>query len=376
MENNKTNIRTWVEINKSAVKNNYDTFRKLIDKDCLLMSVVKSNAYGHGIGCFPSLVNEMGVDWIAVDSIVEAEKIRKDGINKPILVLGHTLESKLDSASSKNISLTVADFSALENLKNINAKIKIHIKVDTGMHRQGFFISEIPKVAEKIKETPNIIVEGVYTHFPSAKNPAFPKTTLKQIEEFKKALSILEQFGFKNIIRHAGATSGAVIFPESHFDMVRVGIGLCGMWPSKETKEAFKDKINLTPVLTWKTVVGQIKKLSCGSKIGYDLTEKIDRDSTVAVLPIGYWHGFPRLLSSIGRVLINGKEAKVLGRISMDMTSVDVTDIPGTKVGDEVVIIGKSAEKEISADQIALLSDTINYEIVTCINPLIKRIVV
>ena len=295
------------------------------------------------------------------------------------MVLGYTLESKIGNAFKNNISLTVSDFSTLKNLKNIKIhghKLKIHIKIDTGMHRQGFFVSEIPAVIKILKSQPNIILEGVYTHFSSAKNPAFPSATFNQIEQFKKAIDLFESAGFKGFIKHTAATSGTIIFPQSHFDLVRIGIGLCGLWPSKETKEAFREKIKLEPVLSWKTIVGQIKSLPKGSKVGYDLTETLDRSSSVAILPIGYWHGFPRSLSSIGKVLIKGNEVKVIGRVSMDMISVDVTDVKNVKVGDEVILIGRSEKSEISVDDIAYLSDTINYEIVTRLNPLIKRIVV
>ena len=378
-ENQKHYLRTWIEINQQALKNNYSIFRRLIGPKCLLMSVVKSNAYGHSLIDFSRATESLGVDWFGVDSIVEAESLRKAGLKKPILVLGYTLENKIETAFKNNISLTISDFSTLENLKNIKVrgyKLKIHIKIDTGMHRQGFFVSEIPSVIKILKSQPTIILEGVYTHFSSAKNPAFPSTTFSQIEQFKKAIGLFKSAGFKGFIKHVAATSGTIIFPQSHFDLVRIGIGLCGLWPSKETKEAFKREVKLEPVLSWKTILGQIKSLSKGSKVGYDLTETLNRPSRVVVLPIGYWHGFPRLLSGIGKALIKGKEAKVIGRVSMDMVNVDITDIKNVKVGDEVILIGKSGKLEISVDDLAHLSDTINYEIVTRLNPLIKRIVV
>ncbi|MBI5306692.1 alanine racemase [Candidatus Wolfebacteria bacterium] len=372
------NIRTWVEINRQNLKNNYKTFRNLISQKCFLMAVVKSNAYGHGLIDFSRSVEKLGVYWFGVDSVIEAENLRKAGVKKPILVLGYTLPDKINEAVKNNISLTIADFSALKNIDRrgvLRDKLKIHLKIDTGMHRQGFFVSEIPAVIKILKSLPNVNLEGVYTHFSSAKNPAFPAATARQIEEFKKAVNLLESAGFKKIIKHAAATSGTINFPQSHFDMVRIGIGLYGYWPSKETKEAFKNKIKLKPILSWKTIVGQIKNLPKGSKIGYDLTEIVNRSSRMAILPIGYWHGFPRSLSSIGKVLINGKEAKILGRVSMDMICVDITDIKNAKIGDEAVLIGKSGKLEISADDLAYLSDTVNYEIITRINPLIKRIV-
>lgn len=374
----KKNLRTWVEVSQKAVKNNYNTFRKLIGPKCLLLSVVKSNAYGHGLVEFARIVEKLGVDWLGVDSIVEGESLRKAGIKTPILVLGYTLPAKIKSAIDYGISLTVSDPSTLASLKKIggNKKIKIHLKIDTGMHRQGFLISDIPEVIKILKSCPSVALEGVYTHFSSAKNPAFPAVTLKQIEEFKKVVGLLEAAGFKGFIKHAAATAGAIIFPQSHFDMVRVGIGLYGIWPAQETRESFKNKIKLESVLSWKTVIGQTKELPRGSAVSYDLTEELSRRSKIAILPVGYWHGFPRTLSGIGRVLINGKEAKVLGRVTMDMIIVDVTAIKGVKTGDEVVLIGKSGKAEISPDTLAHLTDGSSYEIVTRLNPLMKRFVI
>ena len=343
------------------------------------MAVVKSNAYGHSLIDFSHAVENLGVDWIGVDSIVEAESLRKAGLKKPILVLGYILQNRIENTIKNNISITIADLQTLNNLKTINKnndKIKIHLKIDTGMHRQGFLVSEIPEVIKILKSQKlPIILEGIYTHFSSAKNPKFPSVTSRQIKEFKKAIKLLESAGFKIPIKHAAATSGAILFSQSHFDLVRIGIGFYGLWPSEEIKKAFKEKIKLEPVLSWKTIVSQIKSLPKGSKVGYDLTETLNRRSKIAVLPIGYWHGFPRSLSSIGKVLINGSEAKVIGRVSMDMISVDVTNVKNIKVGDEAILIGKSGKLEISAEEIATLDKTTNYEIITRLNPLIKRIV-
>ncbi len=362
-------LRTWIEIDRKAIRHNYKIFRSLIKKDCKLMAVVKSNAYGHSLSDFSREMEKLGADWLGVDSIVEAEALRKEKIKTPILVLGHTLPKKISAAAKNNVSLTISNFEKLRALLKIDKPIKIHLKIDTGMHRQGFFVPELKKVVQILRENKNIKTEGMYTHFSSAKNPAFPHETLKQISQFKEAIKILETAGF-NPIKHAAATSGAINFPQSHFDMIRVGIGLYGMWPSKETREAFKDKIKLKPVLSWKTVVCEIKNLSKGGRIGYDLTETVNKNSKIAILPIGYWHGYPRALSSIGRVLIREKEAKILGRISMDMIVVNITEIKNARIGDEAILVGE----KITADNLACLTDTINYEITTRINPLIKRV--
>ncbi len=372
-------MRTWIEINQKNIKNNYKAFKSLIDSNCLLMAVVKSNAYGHNLVEFSHIVEKLGVDWLGVDSIVEAETLRKKKIKKPMLVLGYTVNDKIKSAISNNISLTVSDFYTLKSLNKINfdlnKKLKIHIKIDTGMHRQGFLVSEIPKLIKILKKRKSFIkIEGIYTHFASSKNPLFLKETLNQLKKFNKSIEIFERAGFKNLIKHASSTSATLTFPQSHFDMVRIGIGMYGIWPSKETKNFYENKINLKPVLSWKTIVGQIKKIPKGSRIGYDFTEKLNRDSKVAILPIGYWHGFRRSFSSIGNVVICNKKAKVLGRVSMDMITVDVTEIKNVKIKDTVTIIGKTKSMEITADDLANLANTTSYEIVTCLNPKIKRI--
>ena len=375
----KHNLRTWIEVSREALKNNYNIFRRFAGSGTLIMAVVKSNAYGHGLVDFSKEAEKLGVDFFGVDSIVEAESLRSAGIKVPILVLGYTLKSKIKDAIKSNISLTIADLSALNSLKNIgrkNDKLKIHIKIDTGMHRQGFFVSEIPKIISILKSNPNIRLEGVYTHFSSAKDPIHPEETIKQINEFKKATTLFEKAGFKNFLKHASATSGFMLFPKNSFDMVRIGIGFYGLWPSKEIKNAFRNKIKLAPVLSWKTIVSQLKKLPKGSGIGYDLTEKLKRDSIVAIIPVGYWHGFPRSLSSVGNVLIRGKRVKVLGRVSMDMVIVDVTDVKNVKIEDEVVLIGESGNSNILVNETSYLDETTDYEIVTRLNPLIKRIVV
>ena len=368
-------LRTWVEINKKAIAQNYEIFRKLIGNKCRLMAVVKSNAYGHGLIGFSKEMQKLGADWFGVDSVVEALALRKSGIKKSILVLGHTLPERLKEIAAYDISMTVSSFAALEAFKKIKKDFpKIHLKIDTGMHRQGFFVKELPEIVLFLKnKLPKVKVEGLYTHFAAAKDPASLYDTNRQIGEFKKAVKIIEDGGFKPI-KHAAATSGAVLFPNAHFDMARIGIGLYGLWPSSEIRSAFSNKIKLAPVLSWRTIIGEIKEVKKGERVGYDFTEQLSRSSRIAILPIGYWHGYPRALSSIGHVLIHGQHAKVLGRVSMDMTVVDVSNIKNVKVGDIVTLIGKDGKEAISAEELAEISGTINYEFITRINPLIERV--
>lgn len=366
-------MRTWVEIDTKAVRANYRAFRKVIPKHVRMMGVVKSNAYGHNLTEFALLLEKLGVDMLAVDSLVEGLSLRKSGVKKPILVLGYTLPEMFSRALKKNISLTISSIDGLRAFLKIPGarRIQVHLKVDTGMHRQGFLFSEIEKVLG-ILEDSKIQVVGLYTHFASAKDlndRAFTEAQIAEILVWKK---MLEGAGFSPMV-HAGATGGALGFPEAHLDMVRVGAGLYGFWTPQEVKKVFKGKLELKPVLSWKAIISEVKEIPEGSGVGYDVTHKTSRATHIAVVPIGYWHGFPRSLSSCADVLVCGKRAKVLGRVSMDMIVVDVTDIPRVKIGDEVVLIGRSGKEEIPASELAERSGTSAYEILTRLNPLMGR---
>lgn len=349
------------------------------------MAVVKSNAYGHGLvhvaqqlACSQLRVTNNRL-WFGVDSITEALRLRREGIKNPILVLGYTLPARLMEAAAHNIALTVSTFETLTAIERLKRRPAIHLKIDTGMHRQGFFLADVSKLISRLIQA-NIRPEGVYTHFAGAKNPDDRRSTKTQISAFNRVLLHIRNAGFTGIIRHAAASAGTLLFPESHFDMVRVGMGLYGYWPSDAIKNKKrnikKETIRLKPVLTWKTVVAEVKNIPQRAAVGYDGTESVRRPSQIAVLPVGYWHGFDRGLSSKGEVLIRGRRAKVLGRISMDMTVADVTGIPGVRVGDETVIIGRQKKETLGADDMGLRIGTTAYEILTRINPLIKRILI
>jgi len=374
MEEEKLWLRTWIEVSVAALRENYAVFRELLGPECRLMAIAKSNAYGHGLIDYSRTMQELGADWIGVDSIVEAVKLRGNGITAPILVLGYTLPQWFELAGEQRISLTISTRDSLREIARRRLSLlRLHLKIDTGMHRQGFQSTEVPDVCRFIAdhlETEQI--EGIYTHFASAKNPAFPADTRKQLAQFTEAVSIVESSGLRPL-RHAAATGGAMVFPEARFDMARIGIGLMGYWPSHETKACFGDRIRLHPALAWKTIVTEIKQVRKGEGIGYDLTEELRRDSTVAILPVGYWHGYRRSLSGIGHVLARGRRARVLGRVSMDMICIDATDIADVQCGDEVTLIGQAGAEEVDVYELARLSATSWYETITQLNPLIKK---
>ncbi len=366
-------FKTWVEIDRKAISRNIKTVRAILAPKTKLWSVVKSNAYGHGLVTFAQAAAPE-VDGFCVDSVPEGLKLRKNGLKKPILTLGPTLPGLLKDAAENSIIISISNFDALKNLANSKFRPAFHLKVDTGMHRQGFYAGEISKAAKIIKKSGlSENLTGVFTHFASAKDINYPTYTDLQFGEFLKAISTLEKSGFRNLMKHAAASGGTLINPKYHLDAVRIGIGLYGLWPSKEL-QIQKKNLRFQPVLSWHSVVSEIKLLKKGDFVGYDLVERVTAPTKLAVIPIGYWHGFPRSLSGSGEVLINGKRAKVLGRVSMDLIVLNINGI-ACKTGDRATIIGKQKSEELNAFDVGQKSGTVHYEFITRINPLIERII-
>ncbi len=369
--------RTWIEIDTQKLRHNVSEFLKLVPAKTRMMAVIKSNAYGHGIiGIAKSLekfpaFRKRGM--FGVDSVVEAFALRKEGITLPILVLGYTLPIHIREAAKKDILLTVSTFQTLKEIARLNVRVAVHIKCDTGMHRQGFFENDLGRLLYELRKMPRIRVEGVYTHFAAAKDGSKTDYTRGQLAIFNRMVARVKA-AYPKVLVHASASGGSLLFPEAHFDIVRIGMGAYGYWPSKEVWKSLASKINLKPVLAWKSLVSEVKRVPKGSKVGYDGTEIAKRDSTLAIVPAGYWHGYDRGFSSRGEVLIKGKRAKVMGRVSMDMIVVDVTAISGVKAGECVTIIGQDGKDAISAEEMADMLETSPYEILTRINPLIQKL--
>lgn len=381
--------KVWIEVNKKSVGHNFNVIKSILKPNTQLWVVVKSNAYGHGLTLFSDLADRLGADGFCVDSVIEGLKLRENGIKKPILVLGPTLPpNSLQEAFKRKITLTISSFEALERLARSKFKPEFHLKIDTGMHRQGFYASELRSVIQKLKsqksqpkadppraENLKSLLTGIYTHFASAKDFNYPAFTDAQFNIFKKAITLFEKSGFRNLLKHAAATGATFINSEYHLDAVRVGIGLYGLYPSRELEIQLGSKVRLKPVLSWHSVISGIKDIKGGDYIGYDLVERASKPTRMAIVPIGYWHGFDRGLSSVGEVLINGKRAKVLGRVSMDLITLDVTGIK-CRVGSRVSLIGSQGKEKITAGDFAQKIGTSHYEVITRINPLIERILV
>ena len=368
-------LRTWIEVDRDALAHNLRLFRRLLGASCRIMAVCKSNAYGHGLYDLAPVLEGLGVDWFGVDSIVEAVTLREKGIRRPLLVLGYTLPSRFEEAVKHGISLTVSSLDSLRALRSLRSRrpLGIHLKLDTGMHRQGLLRNQWPGALELLRSAAaRVEFEGLYTHFASAKDPAHRNYTNAQISEFEEASAFFRAAG-KSALRHAGATAGALNYPQARYDLVRLGIGLMGLWPSSETQSAWEKALPLQPALSWRTILSETKELPKGAGIGYDLTERLRRASKIGISPIGYWHGLPRCLSRVGAAIVRGCRAKVLGVISMDMVVFDLTDIPEARVGDVVTIIGRDKGDEVTASELARKAGMSHYELLTRLNPLIQK---
>lgn len=371
--------KTWVEISQSALRHNLGEVRKLVNP-AKVMAVVKANAYGHGFLEIAQLANKNGADWFGVDQVDEAMVLRKAGIKKPVLILGYTPLERIRDAVKNNISFVAYQAETLKEAARVGTKkrpARIHLKLETGLTRQGIASQDLMPLVHLIQKLgSSIVIEGASTHYANIDDTSDATYAYEQLSRFRELIAILREHGIDPPWKHTACSTAAFLFPEMRFNLIRLGISLYGLWSSERTKFGAKT-LKLKAVLTWKTLVAQIKKIPSGTSVGYGLTERVKRDSIVAVIPIGYADGFDRMgMSRKGEVLIRGKRCKVLGRVCMNMCMVDVTSVNGVRTEDEVVIIGCQGKDEIAAEDVADHCGTNNYEVVSRISALIKRTLV
>jgi alanine racemase len=337
-----------------------------------IMAVVKSDGYGHGAIRIAKTAIECGVYKLAVAFLEEGVELRKSGIDVPILVMNYFTPEYVSLAIENNLTITVFSEehakSLLQAVKD-NHTLKTHINVDTGIRRVGQTPENAVKLIEFLKNRKNIELEGIYTHFAVAdeQNPDF---SLKQVELFEKLLSVIEKQGIDIREKHISNSAGALRYNQSWCDYVRLGIASYGMQPSKEFEIT-----ELRPVLSWYTTVSYVKRIKPGDSISYGRTYIAPTEKIVATIPVGYGDGYNRSLSNKGNVLVKGQKCPILGRVCMDQFVVDVSHLnKKPKPGDEVVLIGKQGENSISAEEIAGLLNTINYEVTCAITKRVPRI--
>ncbi|NMB98011.1 MAG: alanine racemase [Clostridiaceae bacterium] len=368
--------RSWAEINLDNIAHNVREIRKIVNDRTAILGVVKADAYGHGAIEVTKTLLDNGVSHLAVSMLDEAIQLRLNGVEVPILILSYTDPVRADEIINYNVTQTVFSHDLAEALSNtavrMGRKVKIHIKIDTGMTRVGFMpgFNAIKDVV-KISKLPGIIIEGLFTHFASAdeKDKAY---TYTQFERFMSIVAELQRIGINIPIKHVANSAAIINFPEMHMNMVRPGIILYGLYPSDYIN---KDKISLKPAMSLKANVILVKDVEPNTPVSYGRVFKTQHYSRIATIPIGYADGYSRLLTGKARVLVNGEFAPVVGAICMDQCMIDITDLKGeVKTGDEVVLFGKQGDNEIKVEEIASLMGTINYEIVTLVGKRIPRV--
>ena len=376
---------TCAEIDLQALGHNYDELKRCSPTAADMMVAVKGDGYGHGAVEVSKVALAHGARFLAVARFNEACQLRDAGIDAPILIFGYTQPAELPYISENNISISLNSLDGAERIsktaKSLKKPVKVHIKTDTGMGRLGIPADGLPlqkdengrSAAEKIQAIaalPGIELEGVFTHFACADHG--DKTSAnRQIALFRELLEELKAAGLEIPFRHAANSAATIELPKAHFDMVRPGISLYGLWPSDEVD---KSLIDLRPVMTLKSHVIQVKKVGPDFAVSYGSTHRTKGPATIATVPIGYADGYDRILSNKGSMLVRGQRAPIIGRVCMDLTMIDVTHIKGVSLEDEVVIMGRQGDQEITADEIAGLVGTINYEIVSSLTSRVTRV--
>ena len=360
-------------IDLDALRWNFRQIKQKIGPPVKILSMVKANAYGHGAPAVAQALAAEGSDAFGVATLEEAIELRQAGIRQLIIVLAGNYLEQLDQCFEHALTVVVHE---IENLKQLEAAVRkrgtplnVHVKIDTGMGRIGFLPAEIDSWLRELKKLTALKIEGIFSHFSHAESVEGDYTQ-KQLEIFQNVLERLRSEGIIAPLVHLANSAATITLPSAYFDMVRPGLMLYGVYPSP----SMASQISLKPVLSWKTRILQLKKVPSGSSISYGQTFITKRESLIATLPIGYADGYPRLLSNRGAVLVRGKRASVAGRVCMDLTTIDVTDIDGVQQGDEIVLLGRQRDVTISADEMASWANTISYEILTSIGARVPRI--
>jgi alanine racemase len=357
---------TWVEINLDAVASNVRAFRRALPDGTDLMAVVKANGYGHGAYEVAKTALSAGATWLGVAFLDEALQLRQSGVSCPILVMGYTDPKGFSLAIRRGISLTVYDLESLKRIaaaaQSLQAAANVHIKADTGMGRLGLVgTDELVSMLSYMNDHRRLKWEGLFTHYACA-DEVDKQSTLDQAQKLEDMIHVLRGNGFEPPLVHAGNSATGIDLPEKAFGMVRLGISLYGLYPSDQV---MRDKIKLQPVLSWKTRIVHLKQVPPGTPVSYGSTYHTIGRESIATLPVGYADGYSRLLTGKSEVLVRGCRVPVVGRICMDQTIINVTNVPDAANGDEVVLIGSQNDASITADDLADWLGTINYEI-TC----------
>lgn len=376
-----------IEISRSALVTNLKFMRQRIGPHAKFCSVVKGNAYGHGLVEFVTLAMDCGLDYFAVYSADEAYKLVSEIKKRPaVYIMGYLESASIEWAISEGVEFCVFDIPrlelALKYAKKLKKKAIIHLELETGMNRTGFDKAGILDAAKLLKKNAALFeIRGACTHFAGAESMANNFRVMQQIDNFGATISTVNECGLTPFYQHSACSAAVMNYPQTIGNMVRIGIMQYGFWPNAESLVRFsgdKERTNkyIKRLITWKTKVMSVKKVKKGSFIGYGTSFLAHRDLTVAFIPVGYAHGYSRNLSNTGKVLIHGNEALVTGIVNMNFITVDVTHINGVQKGDEVVLIGKQKNKTVSVFSFSEMSNQLNYEMLTRLPKDIPRVIV
>ncbi len=374
----------WVEIDAGALRNNVAEFKRRLGQGPRFGAVVKSNAYGHGMIEVARVAADASADWLCVNNVDEGVALREAGLTLPILVMGYVPLDGLDEVVDNTLQPIVYNLETLERLDAIassrGSNVGVHMKIETGTHRQGILERDVPEFVARLRGARALTLAGVTTHFANIEDTTSYDYATSQMAVFSRVADVIATLHPVPFLRHNACSAAALLFNRTHLDLVRVGISLYGLWPSKETYvsclERGKPSLDLKPVMAWKTRIAQVKQVPEGEYVGYGCAWRATRTTRIAVLPVGYYEGYDRELSGLAHVLVRGKRAPVRGRVCMNMCMVDVTDIPGAGLEDEVTLLGRQGDERITAEQLAAWRGTIAYEIVARIHPSLPRVVV
>jgi alanine racemase len=368
---NTTEGRVWAEVYLDRISHNYKLIKQKVER-AEIMAAIKADAYGHGAVEVARILETEGISMFGVASLEEGIELREAGISSKILVLSPIVYSQIDALLEYNLIPTISElgfFKLLdEKLKARQKPMVVHVEVDTGMTRTGIPYREARDTIREIDHSPFITIEGIFSHFPLA--DADGSFTEKQLEEFGNLIKDLQRGNVNPHFVHIANSAGIFKYTRSHFNLVRPGIALYGLNSSPEVNFA-KDFL---PVMVLKSRVVNLRVVDAGTAVSYGHTFKTKRKSTIATVSVGYGDGYPRALSNCGEVLVNGRRALIIGMVCMDLIMIDVTDIEGVKVGDIVTLIGKDGTEMITAEECAIKSNTIVYEITSGIGPRVARV--
>jgi alanine racemase len=358
---------TWADIDVGAFTRNVEAVARRLPQGSRLIAVLKADAYGHGAVELAKRCAPDRVAMIAVALLEEALELRRAGISLPLLVLGPLSTAQIAKARDNDITIGVVGPEELESACNVakDRDLTIHLKLDSGMGRMGVLESELPRVVEMIRSAPRLRIEAIYTHFANAGDANDP-FTLKQIETFERMLQTLRGAGIDSPKHHRANSAATMRGLVSAGDFVRVGLSLYGGEPLDA------GTARLEPIMRWRTEIARLKELPPGYAIGYGMTFRTSRASRIATLPVGYADGYSRLLSNNGEVLLRGRRVPVVGRVSMDLVTIDVTSVDA-KFGDEVVLLGSQGDERITAEELAVRTDTISWEVFCRISSRVPR---